>query len=141
MVNDAVGAVKSNVMVVLAFVALVGPVEDVPFVAPSCANRGRSVPWPQPVTTTVREEDDASELGENVQPVAEPALEKSAAVTPVTASENDKEYVTDESLVGEDCDDVKAVTEGIVCVHPLLLTRFDKDVYVSEISVVETARS
>lgn len=90
-VKDAVGAVKSNVMVVLAFVALVGPVEDVPFVAPFCANRGSSEPLPQPVTTTVREEDDVSEPGENVQPVADPALEKSAAVTPVTASENDKE--------------------------------------------------
>lgn len=74
--------------VVLAFIALDGPVALLALLAPPCAKRGVKVPFPQPLTTTVRVADDVSDPGENEHPVAEPAFEKSADVTPVTASEN-----------------------------------------------------
>ena len=86
LVND--GSVVSRVITVEASATAVGPVPLDALVAPFAAKRGRTVPWPHPETVTVRVVDEVSVPGLKVQPVAVPALVKSLAATPVTASEN-----------------------------------------------------
>jgi len=88
-VTFAVGAVVSRVIVVDAEAADAGPVFPAASDAPLIANCGVTVPSLHPDTVTVRLLDEVSVPGENEHPVAEPVFVKSAAATPVTASEND----------------------------------------------------
>ena len=81
------GPVASRVMVLVAVAIAAGPVVLEELVAPFAANRGCTVPSPQPVTVTVRVVDDVSVPGSKLHPVAVPALVKSPLATPVTASE------------------------------------------------------
>jgi hypothetical protein len=86
-VSDAVGAVRSIVIVVLDVEAAAGPVLPAVSVAPPRANSGMTVPSEQLLTVIVRDVPE-SVPGENEQPVDVPVFEKSPAATPVTASEN-----------------------------------------------------
>jgi len=85
--DDTVGAVTSRVSVVVAVAADAGPVLPAVSVAPPTTKTGMTVPSPQLVIVTVRDEPE-SVPGANEQLVAEPEFEKSPAATPVTASEN-----------------------------------------------------
>jgi hypothetical protein len=63
-----------------------GPVLPAASVTALAASRRTTVPAEQEATETVIEEPELAE-GVNTQPVAVPAFEKSAEVSPVTASE------------------------------------------------------
>ena len=65
---------------------LAGPVLPAESAAEEAASLSTTVPSEQEETVTVKDEPEAAE-GVNKQPVAVPALEKSAAVKPETASE------------------------------------------------------
>lgn len=99
--NVTVGAVVSRVIVVDAVAADTGPALPAASLAPLAANRGVTVPSPQPDTVTVRD-DPESVPGANEQPDAVPVFVKSPAATPVTDSENVKVYVNDDTFVGVD---------------------------------------
>ena len=85
-VSVAVGAVRSIKSDEPA-AAEAGPVLPAVSVAPPLANCGTTVPTEQLLIVTLRVVP-ASVPGAYTQPVAEPVLEKSPAVTPVTDSEN-----------------------------------------------------
>ena len=107
------GAVRSIVIVVDVKELEDGPtiLVTVP-VTEFTSNCGVNVPSLQPLTVSVNEVPDAAEIA-NVHPVAVPALEKSEAATPVKFSDAVIEKVIEPVvLVGEVCDEVKAVSEG-----------------------------
>ena len=112
-VSDAVGAVRSIVIVVVEASAVAGPVLPAPSLAPPAANSGITVPAVQFVIVTVREMP-ASVPGAKVHDAAVPVFEKSPAATPVTDSENVRAYVKLVALVGEAWALVKPVTVGAV---------------------------
>jgi hypothetical protein len=111
--DDTVGAVTSRVIVVVAVAADAGPVLPAVSVAPPTTKTGMTVPSPQLVIVTVRDEPE-SVPGANEQLVAEPEFEKSPAATPVTDSENVSVYAMLAALVGVDCADEKLDTVGAV---------------------------
>ena len=79
----------SIVIAVATVSAVAGPVVPDWSAAPFAANRGRTVPFVQPVIETVRVSPE-SVPGSKIQLIDVPAFEKSAPVTPVTGSENVK---------------------------------------------------
>ena len=85
----AVGAVVSDVstVTVAALALAIGPVVPATSVTEFAASRTITVPSDVQVTKTVSVIADAVEVV-NAQPVAVPALEKSAAAIPLTNSEN-----------------------------------------------------
>ena len=84
--DETSGATASRVMVP-PVKPVAGPAVPAPSAAPLAAKRGVTVPSEQLVTVTVRVLP-VSAPGAKTQPVAVPVLVKSAAVTPVTSSEN-----------------------------------------------------
>ena len=99
-VGVMVGAVVSRVIVVVAVAAEVGPSLPAVSVAPDDANCGVTVPEPQLDTVIVYGPAPDPADTANAHPVAVPVFEKSPDATPVTDSENVKEYVKDVAVVG-----------------------------------------
>ena len=99
-VGVMVGAVVSRVIVVVAVAAEVGPSLPAVSVAPDDANCGVTVPEPQLDTVIVYGPAPDPADTANAHPVAVPIFEKSPDATPVTDSENVKEYVKDVAVVG-----------------------------------------
>ena len=116
-VNDAVeGVDKVGALLTvteLAVDAVAGPVFPAVSLAPLAANRGATVPFTVHDTVTVRVVLDVSVPGSKVH-VAVPVFVKSAAATPVTASEKTREYVKLVEPVGELCADENDEIVGAV---------------------------
>ena len=127
-------------IVVVAFASDAGPVFPAVSVAPLAANRGITVPAPQPDTVTVRDEPE-SVPGANEHPDAVPALLKSPDATPVTFSENVNVYVNDEAFVGDDCADENDDTDGPLVSIVTASAVAEVCVTVSLRLVVDTART
>ena len=84
-VQEAVGAVRS-IVTEEASALLAGPILPAESVTEAKDRPKTTVPSEQEATVTVKEEPEEA-LGEKEQPAAVPAFEKSAEVSPETASE------------------------------------------------------